>query len=145
MTRLLFAENQYQCEDVLTIHNPSANAVAYRVVPSAIDVYIIARGNGVVMPGASTKIPVVLLEVPMAASKEEAQLPHTSKLLIDLLDVDEGFSDKTAKIVWKEGARRVVHTTVSCIAKRIKRLSAEVAQVSPEALLFHGKFYEHQC
>lgn len=136
--RFLPAENKYQCEAPLFLHNPSSNAVAYRIQPSASNEYIVARGNGVIVPGSTAKIPVVLLEVPAATSAEEALAPHSSALMIDLLDVDEGYSDKVAKSVWAAGSDRAVHASVSCIARRIDRPSAGQVLVTPECLRFNG-------
>lgn len=137
----MIAENQYQCEAPLILHNPSSNSVAYRVKPSASDEYIIARGNGVVLPGATSKIPVVLLSVPPPASKEEELVPHVSQLMVDLLDVGEEYSDKIAKSVWTVGADSVVHKTIDCVANRIRQSSAELVAVSPEVLTYQGSYY----
>ena len=131
-------ENQYQCEAPLILHNPSSNSVAYRVNPSAPDEYIVARGNGVVLPAATTKIPVVLLSVPRPASKEEELSPHVSQLMVDLLDVGEEYSDKIAKIVWKAGTDNIVHRTIDCVAHRIRQSAAELVIVSPETLKYEG-------
>ena len=133
------SENKYQCEAILNLNNSSLKWVAYRVMPSANDEYIVARGNGVVMPGHNVKIPVVLLSVPKPPSVEDAGLPHKSILYIDLLDVAADYSDKNAKNVWNANVKDIVHCSVECIAHRLKRMAAEDVIIKPEILQFFGK------
>ena len=135
---LKFVQNQYQCENTLVIHNPSSTAVAYRVKPAVMEEYIVARGTGVLMPGLTANISVVLVSIPPPSSVEDIITPHKSDLLVEFLDVDDDYSDKIAKSVWASSVTRIIRRDIGCVAYRSESCSAALVSFSPDSLKFSG-------
>jgi hypothetical protein len=113
-------------------------------------VFIIPRGDGLVGPLQGVRVPVILLGVPDGQIANPLQ-PFISKLSVELLEVDEHYSDKSSKSTWASRPQDIVRTFIEAevvcgnngIPVDQSELTAsanslDLVDVSPDSLLFKG-------
>ncbi len=79
---------------------------------------------------------MILLEIP--PNNESLASPFIAKLNIDLLDVDESYSDKKSKQIWKVNKSQIVEKRVDLHVNRSLETATTLVSVVPEKLEFRG-------
>ena len=114
------------------------------------DVFIIPRSDGLVGPLQSVRVPVILMGIPDGEVADSSQ-PYVAKLSVELLEVDEHYSDKKSKSTWasrpEDIVRRHLDAEIICdnsgnptdqSAHITSASSLDLIDVSPQCLTFKG-------
>ena len=105
---LKFIEGEGRLIDTLLLHNSSNKPVAFRILVSVPNIFVLKTSNGVMDPAQKLSIPVVLKVFPSSIDSDQP----LAKFAIELLECDDSYYIMGSKSFWKVNSTSAVRRTV---------------------------------